>query len=261
MRASTSVRITEDWDEGQDAFRVSTASARYYLQKQAGGFSSIHDVEGFDWVGFKATDYGGRPGDAAGIYRGLPNLVWPDNLGHPGHTGVQSRQTSGNVITSVTDDGDWEWTWSFFDDGAELEVIRAPADKKYWFLYEGTQGGRFDPARSFWGTERHGRRRDTPDCHTASEFHDHWKATYFGFDSVGRVFYAAMHCDEAPLNLMSYMGSTKDSLTSPDGMTVFGFGRGVGPVSLLKGPARFSIGFLETTDHATIERHFERLLA
>lgn len=261
MRSNSTVSIADDWDEGQDAFRISTASARYYLQKQAGGFSSIHDPEGFDWIGFKATDYGGRPGDAAGIYRGLPNLVWPDNLGHPGHTGVRCRQQSATSINAVTEDDDWEWTWHFFDDGAELEVIRASDEKPYWFLYEGTQGGRFDPSRSFWGTERHGRRRDTPDCHTESEFHDHWKATYFGFDGVERVFYAVMHCEEAPLNLMSYMGSTRESLTAPDGMTVFGFGRDVGPVSLLKGPARFSIGFLDTTDHDEILRHFDRILS
>lgn len=260
MKSFASVRIVEDWDEGQDCLLISTEGAKYYLQKESGGFSSIHDREGLDWVNFKITDYGGRPGDAAGVYRGVPNLVWPDNIGHPGHKAMTSRQVSDNSITSISNDSDWEWTWSFYDDGCVLDVTKTSANKKYWFLYEGTQGGRYDPSKSFWGTDLHGRRTDTSICHSPSEFHDRWRATYFGLNGVDRVLYAVMHCEEAPLNLMSYMGSTEDSLNSPDGMTVFGYGRGVGPTSLLEGPARFSMGFLETTDHDAIMHEFKKML-
>lgn len=251
MRQSDCVQIDEAWDEGQDCFVIRSADTTFYLQKESGGFSSIMDRDGFDWINFKTTDYG-RPGDAGGIFRGLPNLVWPDNIGHPGYRMMRSTQIGDNQIRSVSNDEQWEWVFTFGAACAQMEITRAPADKSYWFLFEGTQGGRYDPSRSFWGTERHGRRVDAVACFGPDEFYDHWKQVYFGFSGVSRVFFATIHTETAPLNLMSYMGTTEDSLNAPDGMTVFGFGRGDGPVPLLTGPATFSFGFLETTDHDEI---------
>ncbi len=261
MEKESTIQITEGFDEGQACFIITTPASTYYYQKESGGFSSMHDKENLDWINFKATDYG-IPGDAGGIYRGVPNPVWPDNIGHPGHKKMQSKIESGNKIRSVSDNGHWEWCWSFNEQKAELEVIRTEPDRTYWFLYEGTQGGRFDPSKSFWGTEKHGRRQDTPICHQGDPppFHDHWKSVYFGLEGVPRILYTVIHAKEAPLNLYSYMGSTEKELNSPDGMTVFGFGRGPGPSALLKGPLSFSIGFLETTDHAEIMEHLEKEL-
>lgn len=253
MEINLAVKISEGYDEGQECFIIDTPSSKYYFQKESGGFSSIHDRDGIDWINFKATSYG-IPGDAGGIYRGVPNMVWPDNIGHPGHKKIKSTLESGNKIKSASDNGLWEWSWTFYEDEVRMDVTKAPADRNYWFLYEGTQGGRFDPFRSFWGTEKHGRRTDTPVCHQGDPppFHDNWKITYFGFENVPRVLYAVIHSEEAPLNLFSYMGSTDKDLRSPDGMTVFGYGRGDGPKPLLNGPASFTIGFVETTVHEEI---------
>ena len=43
-------------------------------------------------------------------------------------------------------------------------------------------------------------------------------------------------------------------------MTVFGFGRLRGEKHLATAPRSFSIGFLESTEHAEIDRTMERLL-
>jgi len=147
-----------------------------------------------------------------------------------------------------------EWCWTFYDDRAEFDMIKTAPGRQYWFLYEGTQGGRFDPFKSFWGTEKHGRRTDTPICHQGDPppYHDNWNCTYFGFQDIPRVLYVKMHVEDTPYNLYSYMGSTTEDLKAPDGMTVFGFGRAPGPKPLLEGPASFTIGFLETTDHDEI---------
>lgn len=256
---SSEVQISEGLDEGQECFIIKTDSATYYYQKQAGGFSSLHDREGIDWINFKATGYG-IPGDAGGIFRGIPNIVWPDNIGHPGHGKMNSRIEGENQILTVSQDGLWEWRWSFTEDMARLDVLRTAPGRAYWFLYEGTQGGRFDPSRSYWGTEKHGRRHDAPICHAGDPppFHDRWRTVYFGFEGVPRVLYAVIHTEDVPLNLYSYMGSTKEDLRAPDGMTVFGFGRGPGPKPLLMDPMSFTIGFLENVEHEEIIKQLDK---
>ena len=48
-------------DEGQDSFLISTENADYYYQKQGGGFSSIIDTNGNDWINYHPT--GGTAGN------------------------------------------------------------------------------------------------------------------------------------------------------------------------------------------------------
>jgi len=64
-------------DEGFDAVRVETSSGTYYYTKDGGGFSSIVDEDGNDWVTHNST-FG-----SAGTYRGIPNLVFPDGFMRP----------------------------------------------------------------------------------------------------------------------------------------------------------------------------------
>ena len=45
-------RITHGTDEGQDCFLITTQSAVYAYQAEAGGFSSICDRDGVDWINF-----------------------------------------------------------------------------------------------------------------------------------------------------------------------------------------------------------------
>lgn len=253
MEEHKEVKITDGFDEGQKCFVIDNSISKYYFQKESGGFSSIHDRDGIDWINFKATAYG-MPGDTGGIFRGIPNMVWPDNIGHPGHKKVKSTIIDNNKIYSVSNNKLWEWQWSFYKDRARLDIIKTAPDRQYWFLYEGTQGGRFDPFKSFWGTENNGRRNDTPAyiLENPPPFYDYWKMIYFGFKDVPRVFYAVNHASEKSLNLFSYVGSTNDDIYAPDGMTVFGFGRASGPKPLLEGPASFTIGFLEIVDHDEI---------
>lgn len=70
-----SIKITEDSDEGQACFKIQTPSATYYYQKEAGGFSSIVDKYGTDWIGYRNSGNPPSLASAASDYRGLPNLV------------------------------------------------------------------------------------------------------------------------------------------------------------------------------------------
>ena len=54
---TASVRLGADiLDEGQEAFVVETPAATYCYHKEGGGFSSLVDRDGRDWIGYRAGD-------------------------------------------------------------------------------------------------------------------------------------------------------------------------------------------------------------
>jgi hypothetical protein len=55
------------------AVKIETQTATYFYQKENGGFSSIVDNDGVDWVGFHPTS----GSEGAGEFRGIPNAVFP----------------------------------------------------------------------------------------------------------------------------------------------------------------------------------------
>jgi hypothetical protein len=104
-------------------------------------------------------------------------------------------------------------------------------------------GGRWSPSTHYFGTDRGGPRRDRPFGKT--KFYEPWRWTYFGDDAAPRVL-LALHVTADNLDdTLWYMGSTEAELDAPDGMVVFGFGRGKeGP--LLRGAGQqFVIGLVE----------------
>jgi hypothetical protein len=74
--------------EGQASFEVLTRTATYYYHKRGGGFASMIDNRGADWISYHP---GGR---SAGEFRGIPNLA-PAGF-HPGsgETNLESRVVS-----------------------------------------------------------------------------------------------------------------------------------------------------------------------
>ncbi len=151
---TASVQLLSDTiDAGQEAFVIQTPLATFIYHKEGGGFSHLIDVDGNDWIGY-------APGDGpAGEYRGIPNMVFRGSEGgffHPGHTGSKGSSTQvvvadPHLVSLVTTscDGCWQVRWDLFAAFARMRVLRVNgADPGYWFLYEGTPGGSFDPARS-----------------------------------------------------------------------------------------------------------------
>lgn len=57
-------------------YRIRTPTATYLLDSASGGLSSMTDVEGHDWIGFRPEPWGAYPASAASAYRGVPNLVF-----------------------------------------------------------------------------------------------------------------------------------------------------------------------------------------
>ena len=217
--------------QGLDTVRVSNGSGTFFYDKDGGGFSSLLDADGNDWISWSSAS------GASGEFRGVPNLVFPGGLMHPGLGGVRtSIVDSGPLVATLRStslDGQWITEWRIGPEHAELTVVEAP--REYWFLYEGTPGGslntttdtviRPDGTVTSAGTAWTG---DLPG--------DEWVA--FGDPGVGRSLYVANHQPDQAV----------DSYRAMDGvMTVFGFGR-QNTNSYLSGVDRsFSFGLTEGT--------------
>ena len=123
--------------EGLNTVRISNDSGTFFYDKDGGGFSSLLDTDGNDWISWNAAT------GAAGEFRGVPNLVFPGGLMHPGLGGVATTIVdSGPLVATLRStslDGQWTTEWRIGPERAELTVVEAPGD--YWFLYEGTPGG------------------------------------------------------------------------------------------------------------------------
>jgi len=215
-------------DEGQECFQIVTPGATYYYQKQGGGFSSLLDPEGRDWINHHPG------GGSAGEYRGIPNL---GECGHPGYTNATSRLASGGPlrarIVSRTLDGRWEWAWDIFPRYARMTLERAGG--KYWFLYEGTPGGELDEDNDYC-VRSPGVRTPASEVWSGDLPDPEW--VYFGSGKTRRVLYLVHHEDnDQPDQYWPMEGN----------MTVFGFGRTYGTIErfMERLPAHFTVGFAD----------------
>lgn len=238
-------------------FKISTNSATYYYDKAGGGFSSIIDVEGVDWVQFNGNANVEYPEGAASGFRGVPNLVYRSKdggAGHPGFDQCVSERIDDRTILTKTKSGKWQWRWTFYDDYARMTMEQTDSDHGYWFLYEGPVGGTFNPSRQYWGTDKEGPRFETPSLNMGEHVAGNWQWAYFGDTTVNRVFFVAQEQPDTLIDYFAYMGSTNEGNNAPDGMVVFGFGRAKGAQTLMNDRNAFIIGFFDEKI-ITNERH------
>lgn len=225
-----------DYQE-QPSLRIKTPAATYLFHKEGAGFASILDREGNDWIGY-------RPGHrSAGEFRGIPNL---GDFAHPGYTGEKGAKSrvleQGPLKVSVLSerhDGKYATRWDFFPNYARLTVLRH--EKPYWFLYEGTPGGKLDEENDYY-VFSNGERRPMS---------EHWKGdlpkpewVYFADGATRRALFTVNHQNDPALDQFWPMEGN---------MTVFGYGRQYRCCGryLDSSPAQFTIGLIEAPDHAT----------
>ncbi len=243
------VKITEGEDEGMACFIITTPSATYYYQKEAGGFSSVVDVEGKDWVAWNRSEAEAYPASAASDFRGIPNMVFQSDdggAGHPGFYKCESEQVDARTIRSVSKSGKWQWSWVFTEEDATMTVERMDPEHAYWFLYEGPIAGRFTPEEQYWGTDTGGPIFEFPDYYKTGGLVSQWDWAYFGDQAVDRIFLVEQLTPDDLPDLFGYLGNTEAGLASPDGMVVFGFGRELNAKALMQEtPVQFRILFRE----------------
>ncbi len=252
------IKISDITEQGVQCFKIETSSATYIYDRQGGGFISMFDKDGKDWISFKVADFG-QPGNAASRYRGIPNLGISgedEDAGHPGFDKCETRITASNVIETTTKTGNWKFRWAFYDSYAKLTIVKTLPARAYWFLYEGTPAGKYDPENMYWGNNIDCKRDDFPDLLDNTGIFKNMNWVYVGQNNYPRIIYFKQVHPDDKTDLFSYMGSTPGgSKKSPDGMVCFGFGRAHGTRPVLTGDNQeFVIGFIDkeiiiTDDH------------
>ncbi len=222
-----------DDHQGQASFRIETPGATYYYHRAGAGFASLIDPDGNDWISYRPA------GGSDGRYRGIPNLIHPENDFHPGGLNSTSRLESGPIVAvihSETRNTSWAGRWDIFPYYARLAVLRAP--RPYWFLYEGTPGGQLDLDRDWWAASD-GSMRPITETWAGTLPAPQW--VVFGDRAQPRVLYIVQQEADEALDQFWQMERN---------MTVFGFGRRFRCCDkyLTAVPAHFIVGLAPTAD-------------
>jgi hypothetical protein len=222
-------------DEGQVSYQIQTGAATYIYQKLGGGFSSVLDRDGNDWINYHDAPVG--PG---GSYRGIPNAAHPDDMLHPGKTSATTVARSvgplKETIYTETNDGNWAVQWEFYPSYAKMTMLKKPHN--YWFLYEGTPGGSLHTSRDFV-MRAPGIKTSAGQSWTGDLPNEEW--VYVGDSLLSRSLFLAHHEDDTVVD--SYR-----ALTDTSGqMTILGFGRSGTNTYMTQIPAHFTIGLVDET--------------
>jgi uncharacterized repeat protein (TIGR02543 family) len=253
------VMLTSMVDEFWGSYRIATTNATYAYHLQGGGFSSLVDVHGNDWI-----DYHDSPPDSGGAFRGVPNLVPPpDGLFHPGKINHTTwRVASGplkETFRTKTFDNKWEVQWEIYPTYATMTVLKRPNNKNYWWLYEGTPGGVLENTGTLalrdFVTLSNGVSFKVDQSYEGDLAGEEW--VFIGDPDVDNAATAARsiflihHADDTAID--SHRTQVTGGAFSPKKMTVWGFGRNLtnNTAYLTAIPNRFSIGLMDETTYAT----------
>lgn len=251
------VTLTEDaLDEtagALPAFKITTPTATYFLEKSGGGLSSLVDQDGRDWIGFHPEKGSG----AGGEYRGFPNAVFRQGGSYFHAMNAKTDSLEAQVeqvkegyvsIIAESPNGEWQGRYEFFASHCSFTITKMPKDKNYWVLYEGTPGGELD-LDDWWMTSSIKTPQPISKPHQGDIPSPEWIA--FGDAGGDRSIVLLNHKDDDYPDSYYQMD---------DKMTVFGFGREKLNVFHSKVGQRFSIGLVESVSHADLATYANRIL-
>lgn len=229
---------------GYASLQIETAGADYFYHKPGGGFAKLVDRNNNDWIGWNSAAGG------AGDFRGIPNMVHPNNGGyfHPGRNNVTTTVLGdGPLKTSFKSvskgDTSWEVVWDVFPAYARMTVVRV-GTASFWWLYEGTPGGELEPAVDRL-TRSDGSSIKASATWTTDIPGDEWIfVTDPNVGANGRSLYLAHHQNDSKVD-----GYAPDGMNS---MTIFGFGRSGNQRLLNSMPQQFTFGFVDETTLANV---------
>ncbi len=222
--------------QGQSSFRLTTSSGTYYYHKAGAGFAGFIDRDGIDWISYRPTV------GSAGSFRGIPNMVHPEGFFHPGSTGSVSQIVNQGPLKATINstNGSWSGSWEIYPTFARMTLTSV--GHSYWFLYEGTPNGTFNPSTNFMISSNN--ERYTGGQEWANDLPSpEW--LYFSDTQKNRSLFLSHLEDD----------NTIDSYKSmQNNMTVFGFGRDGGTKYLTAVPSKFLFGFIETNVYTNASR-------
>ncbi len=255
-------KITEILHQNRPHFKIETPKVTYVFDKEGGGFSSIIDKDGLDWISFNEdSTVATYPKSGGGWYRGLPNAVFGNEdggMGHPGHHKASSVMVNKNTISTKSNSGLWEWNYVFYDDYVVWNVTKTDPNYFYWLLYEGTIAGSWNSLENkYWGTDKlkNGPIKDFYKNESTSELMN-W--VFFGDKSVNRVLYIVQKNKDEIYDMAGFLGDNKNGMElSKSGMIVAGIGRDKRGKPAMNTANSFIIGLAEIK--ANTEKGYKKL--
>ena len=196
--------------EDEAAYEIITPLCRYIFHKDCGGFAGIIDNDGNDWISYHNS------GGSDGAYRGIPNMIFTPQGGtfHPGSPGCSTEILSrGPIKVTLLSESSYfgvKVKWDIYPEYATMTVVESSIN--YWFLYEGTPGGRLEEGADYMVLP-------TGEMKKASE-------SWHGY-GIPWIIFADGNTDRG-LFLIRHgsFGNTEDSYWPMEqNMTVWGFGR------------------------------------
>lgn len=133
---------------GQPSYIIKNNTATLYYHKEGGGFASLIDTMGNDWISYNQSEGSG------GSFRGIPNIR-PAGF-HPGKsinekisTSVVNHGPLKVTIQSKRVDDSWVIQWDVYPDKMKM-TLDGKSQEPFWILYEGTPGGKLEPNKDRW---------------------------------------------------------------------------------------------------------------
>jgi hypothetical protein len=230
--------------EGQESYCIAAQNATYYYHKFGAGFANLEDRDGNDWLSYNPGLGSKSKSGSGGKYRGTPNMGHPEGYCHPGNdvsdTCILSEGPIKVTLESQSNDGKMRCHWDIFGRYARMTLLKMRLP--YWYLYEGTPGGKLDML-----TDKCIRVQDQ-DC-IMTGVDEKWQGDIqagegaewlaFADPPLGRSLYIAHHEDDEAID--SYWPMNEE-------MTVFGFGRLGLDKYMRTVPAHFTAGLIDSLD-------------
>jgi hypothetical protein len=209
-------------------FEVHTPTGSYWIVKSLGTMVSMQDAYAgrLQWIAFSS---GFRP------LRNIPALTSPP-AGVDTVLDRESQTPTHLRLTSDSADGAWHWVWDFYVTHVTLTFDRAPAP--IGFSYRGVPAGELgteDQLIMGDGSAQGARNSFTGDAPGPIEW------VYVADTAAERSLFLMQHTDDSLPE--AYQVRDNDSAA-----WVFGNGQ----ITAL--PIRFSLGLIDSTDHATVSQ-------
>ncbi len=227
------------------AFEIHTPTASYWLVKSAAAIVEITDSFGRTWISFSS---GYRPN------RGVPNLGGCCQPGTPALLGMPEMSTvldddsvtlSHVRLVSKPVDGDHYWlVWDFYLTHVTVTINRA--EEAFGFTYHGVPGGNLD----------------TEDRLVLSTGETQSASVALAEDLPGPVEWAYLTSPSNSANSSLYLIQHRDD-SVPESYTVADSNSAkfvLGSGQLTSTPIRFSLGIVDSVDHATVSARVQYVI-
>lgn len=248
-----SVSSTANWDiygEQQEAFRIQTPTATYFVVKSVAAIASVADENGVLWLNFSWAFVPNR---------GIPNLggccqlVQPSGSNQPVMTTVLDTQsetsTHVRLVSKPKDESETYWlVWDFFLTHMTLTVNRAK--DPYGFTFDGVPGNVLEETDQLVLSTDVSQKATTTfsgDLKGPAE----WAYLTNEGESKPGSLYLIQHADDS----LKERYSVTDASGTKGSRFVFGDGQ------ITATPLRFSLGLIGTVDAATVKERINYVIA